>query len=155
MHVYGEAKRVFEFQNVCLGLSPYNGNLLEVGRKKITRIMKNYTHPFLQSLGGLMNQSQDSCRDLFGCSCPELDDLVKLCRLDEGGSTFPPDLTITHTSVLFLAYAHSHLHHTSLYSSFFLKDCWEPLARDSLALDGVDVQSPSYQSQWWTRLLKT
>lgn len=34
----------------------------------------------LSSLGALMNQTQDSCRDDYDCSCPELDELCTLAR---------------------------------------------------------------------------
>lgn len=38
------------------------------------------TEGFLRELGGLMNESQDSCRDSFSCSCPELDRLCDIAR---------------------------------------------------------------------------
>ena len=31
----------------------------------------------LKQLGNLMNASHKSCRDLYECSCPELEDLVR------------------------------------------------------------------------------
>ncbi len=56
-HVYGEAARVLRFQSVC------NSEPAESVRL----------------LGDLMNQSHASCRDLYECSCPELDQLVDIC----------------------------------------------------------------------------
>ena len=38
------------------------------------------TEEFLLKLGNLMNESQDSCRDFFQCSCPELDSLCDIAR---------------------------------------------------------------------------
>ncbi|KAJ3048984.1 galactokinase, partial [Quaeritorhiza haematococci] len=60
-HVYSEAKRVFAFRDVCEGKTPYSGELLK-------------------DLGTLMNESQESCRDLFNCSCDEIDELTEICR---------------------------------------------------------------------------
>ncbi|KAH7695288.1 galactokinase, partial [Aphelenchoides avenae] len=54
-HVYSEAARVYEFDDVC--------------RKSGS----------LQELGRLMNESHESCRTLYECSCPELDETVKKC----------------------------------------------------------------------------
>ncbi|XP_039551081.1 N-acetylgalactosamine kinase-like isoform X2 [Pimephales promelas] len=56
-HVYGEAARVLQFKAVC-DSSPANG---------------------VAQLGELMNRSHASCRDLYECSCPELDQLVDIC----------------------------------------------------------------------------
>ncbi|XP_038147131.1 N-acetylgalactosamine kinase [Cyprinodon tularosa] len=56
-HVYGEAARVLKFQCVC-----------DAGSAES-----------LQLLGELMNQSHASCRDLYECSCAELDQLVDVC----------------------------------------------------------------------------
>jgi len=36
------------------------------------------------ALGALMNETQDSCRDVFDCSCPEIDELCTIAR--EAGS---------------------------------------------------------------------
>ncbi|XP_060932114.1 N-acetylgalactosamine kinase [Limanda limanda] len=56
-HVYGEAARVLRFKAVC----------------------DSEPAESLQLLGDLMNQSHASCRDLYECSCPELDQLVSIC----------------------------------------------------------------------------
>lgn len=57
-HVYSEAARVLRFKKICEE-APDNT---------------------VQLLGELMNQSHASCRDLCECSCPELDQLVDICR---------------------------------------------------------------------------
>ncbi|XP_066492307.1 N-acetylgalactosamine kinase [Tiliqua scincoides] len=57
-HVYSEAARVLEFKKICEE-APDNA---------------------VQLLGDLMNQSHASCKDLYECSCPELDRLVDICR---------------------------------------------------------------------------
>ncbi|XP_069844499.1 N-acetylgalactosamine kinase isoform X3 [Dipodomys merriami] len=57
-HVYSEAARVLRFKAICEE-APDNT---------------------VQLLGELMNQSHGSCRDLYECSCSELDQLVDICR---------------------------------------------------------------------------
>jgi galactokinase len=54
-HVYSEAERVNMFAELA-----GRGDLVGMGK--------------------LMNQSQESCSDLFDCSCQELDELVQSCR---------------------------------------------------------------------------
>ncbi|KAM3925568.1 N-acetylgalactosamine kinase [Leptodactylus fuscus] len=56
-HVYSEAARVLAFKKVCDD-APANA---------------------VQLLGDLMNQSHVSCRDMYECSCSELDQLVDIC----------------------------------------------------------------------------
>lgn len=56
-HVYSEAARVLEFKDIC-DQTPAKA---------------------VQLLGELMNQSHVSCRDMYECSCPELDQLVDIC----------------------------------------------------------------------------
>lgn len=56
-HVYGEAGRVHQFKSMC----------------------DSEPADCVQRLGELMNQSHASCRDLYECSCPELDQLVTIC----------------------------------------------------------------------------
>ena len=56
MHVFTEAARVLRFRHLCTGNEPDEVKLA--------------------ALGGLMRHSHDSCRDLYGCSCAELEDVV-------------------------------------------------------------------------------
>ncbi|KAF8477511.1 GHMP kinase [Kalaharituber pfeilii] len=72
LHVFGESLRVFKFMNF-LHLAP-----TEVSSE------------VLQKLGNLMNESQRSCRDLYNCSCPELD---ILCNIAVKHGTFGSRLT--------------------------------------------------------------
>uniref|UniRef100_A0A8C7C0Y7 Galactokinase 2 n=1 Tax=Neovison vison TaxID=452646 RepID=A0A8C7C0Y7_NEOVI len=57
-HVYSEAARVLQFKKIC----------------------EEAPDDTVQLLGELMNQSHASCRDMYECSCPELDQLVDICR---------------------------------------------------------------------------
>ncbi|PSR92490.1 Galactokinase [Actinidia chinensis var. chinensis] len=59
-HVYSEAKRVHAFKETV------SSNLSE--------------EDMLKKLGDLMNESHYSCSVLYECSCPELEELVKVCR---------------------------------------------------------------------------
>ncbi|KAK1281155.1 Galactokinase [Acorus gramineus] len=61
-HVYSEAKRVYAFRDTVL-------SDLRDDEK-------------LKKLGDLMNESHYSCSVLFECSCPELEELVKTCRVN-------------------------------------------------------------------------
>lgn len=56
-HVYSEAARVLRFKNVCESAGADS----------------------IRTLGDLMSESHASCRDLYECSCPELDQLVDIC----------------------------------------------------------------------------
>ncbi|KAF3938007.1 Galactokinase [Dactylella cylindrospora] len=62
IHVYSEALRVNKFAELMMN-APENASL-----------------SYLEALGQLMNESQDSCRDLYNCSCPELDMLCDIAR---------------------------------------------------------------------------
>ncbi|XP_033125151.1 N-acetylgalactosamine kinase-like [Anneissia japonica] len=57
-HVFSEASRVLQFKKVC-NEAQKDANIL---------------------LGNLMNESHASCRDLYECSCPELDEVAEACR---------------------------------------------------------------------------
>ncbi|BBN15817.1 N-acetylgalactosamine kinase [Marchantia polymorpha subsp. ruderalis] len=59
-HVYSEARRVFAFRDAVQSGDSEDATL--------TR------------LGSLMDESHASCRDLYACSCAELEELVKVCR---------------------------------------------------------------------------
>lgn len=59
-HVYSEAKRVYAFKDTVYS------NLSEEDK--------------LRKLGDLMNDSHHSCSVLYECSCPDLEELVTVCR---------------------------------------------------------------------------
>jgi galactokinase len=60
LHVFSEALRVQRFKEA---LASDDSQI-----KKMNR------------LGSLMNETQTSCRDLYDCSCPELDELCRIAR---------------------------------------------------------------------------
>lgn len=60
-HVFEEARRVLSFKNT------------------LTQ-SKTLDEEKLKYLGDLMNKTQDSCRDVYECSCPEIDDICKIAR---------------------------------------------------------------------------
>ncbi|KAL8690787.1 MAG: hypothetical protein Q9224_004322, partial [Gallowayella concinna] len=61
-HVFSEALRVIAFKQLLQDpASTSDPNLLP-------------------RLGALMNETQDSCRDIYDCSCPEIDQLCKIAR---------------------------------------------------------------------------
>ncbi|XP_047338777.1 galactokinase-like [Impatiens glandulifera] len=62
-HVYSEAKRVYAFRDTV------SSNMSD--------------DEMLKKLGALMNESHHSCSVLYECSCPELEDLVKVCKDNE------------------------------------------------------------------------
>jgi galactokinase len=65
MHVFGEAIRVLKFMDLLSAPPPQT-------EKENTEL--------LQALGELLNDTQDSCRDIYENSCPELDELCELAR---------------------------------------------------------------------------
>jgi galactokinase len=60
LHVFSEALRVQKFKD-ALSSDDSQSNKMD-------------------RLGNLMNETQDSCRDLYDCSCPELDDICRISR---------------------------------------------------------------------------
>ncbi|KAH0494467.1 hypothetical protein TgHK011_001085 [Trichoderma gracile] len=75
LHVFTEALRVVQFLALLEGP-------LHTGRTDTTQ--------FNEELGKLMNETQDSCRDLYECSCPELDEI---CRISRGAGAYSSRLT--------------------------------------------------------------
>ena len=69
LHVFTEALRVHEFIALLRSFSANTSGDSET---------------LLKKLGALMNDTQDSCRDVFDCSCPELDEMCDIAR--EAGS---------------------------------------------------------------------
>lgn len=67
LHVYTEANRVETFRVFC---DKYKN--------------KRSTTALLERMGEILNKSHESCRDLFDCSCSELDELRQVCLA--GGS---------------------------------------------------------------------
>lgn len=61
LHVFNEAVRVIKYRRL-LSEPPADGREL------------------IKALGDLMNETQTSCRDIYDCSCPELDELCDLAR---------------------------------------------------------------------------
>lgn len=65
LHVFSEAGRVLQFMDVLASPPPKD-------EKENTEL--------LRALGELLNDTQDSCREIFDNSCPEIDELCKLAR---------------------------------------------------------------------------
>jgi galactokinase len=65
LHVFGEAIRVHRFVALLRSAEPTSSS------ESVALITK---------LGALMNETQISCRDLYQCSCPELDKLCEIAR---------------------------------------------------------------------------
>ncbi|MCJ1384359.1 galactokinase [Xylographa soralifera] len=63
LHVFQEAIRVTRFKALLNTPHPEDGH-----------------DDLLQSLGALMNETQTSCREIYECSCPELDQLCTIAR---------------------------------------------------------------------------
>ena len=65
VHVYRESSRVDDFMKICTesttNSSRGDSALIDIGK--------------------LMNESHESCALRYECSCPELDELVQVCRV--------------------------------------------------------------------------
>ncbi|EKD18606.1 uncharacterized protein L3040_003061 [Drepanopeziza brunnea f. sp. 'multigermtubi'] len=78
LHVFTEALRVLKFLSIlenpsAARVDPATG-----------------TSAFNKSLGDLMNATQDSCRDVYECSCPEID---KICAIARQAGSYGSRLT--------------------------------------------------------------
>lgn len=71
LHVFSEALRVVKFLKLLESADPAGADVN-------------------QKLGDLMNATQDSCRDLYECSSPEIDDI---CRIARGAGAYGSRLT--------------------------------------------------------------
>ena len=69
LHVFTEAERVLKFLS-----------LLEDPAHRPSADTAGDTKEYNARLGALMNETQDSCRDAYECSCPEIDELCALAR---------------------------------------------------------------------------
>jgi galactokinase len=69
LHVFSEALRVLQFLSI-----------LESPASHLDADSGSSTETFNKKLGDLMNETQDSCRDVHECSCPELDKLCVIAR---------------------------------------------------------------------------
>jgi galactokinase len=69
LHVFSEALRVLQFLSI-----------LEHPASSLSADSGSSTETFNRKLGDLMNQTQESCRVDYECSCPELDELCRIAR---------------------------------------------------------------------------
>lgn len=73
LHVFTEALRTQQFLALLEDTSkhPSSSSSSSVGDDSVE---------YNQKLGTLMNQTQDSCRDVYECSCPEIDEICAIIR---------------------------------------------------------------------------
>jgi galactokinase len=79
LHVFSEALRVQQFLQ-----------LLEHPSEFLSQDPGNSTAMYNRKLGELMNETQESCRELYECSCSELD---KLCAIARKAGSYGSRLT--------------------------------------------------------------
>ena len=70
LHVFSEAARVLDFMALLDDHAAATGGGVSTA--------------YNAQLGALLNKTQDSCRDVYDCSCPEIDELCNIAR--EAGS---------------------------------------------------------------------
>jgi galactokinase len=61
LHVYQEARRVLDFKDILSHTDRLSNDVL-------------------LNLGKLMNETQASCRDIYDCSCPEINEICRIAR---------------------------------------------------------------------------
>ncbi|PVH78365.1 Galactokinase [Cadophora sp. DSE1049] len=71
LHVFTESLRVLKFLSILEHPSTSTPS---------SQNSNPNTSAFNQQLGDLMNATQDSCRDVYECSCPEIDQLCAIAR---------------------------------------------------------------------------
>jgi galactokinase len=69
LHVFSEALRVLQFMDI-----------LENPNTHLDKDAGSSTETFNRKLGDLMNETQESCSNVYECSCPELDQLCVIAR---------------------------------------------------------------------------
>jgi galactokinase len=67
LHVFSEALRVMDFMSLLEDPANHPDGTAD-------------TTAYNEKLGALMNATQDSCRDDYECSCPEIDDICSIAR---------------------------------------------------------------------------
>lgn len=77
LHVYTEALRVLQFLSLLSSSTSNESSGTD-------------TTPLNTALGSLMNQTQTSCRDLYECSCSELD---RICEISKAAGAYAARLT--------------------------------------------------------------
>lgn len=77
LHVFSEALRVLEFMSL-LEEDPTKTNTTTTTTNGAAGDAD--TTAYNERLGALLNATQDSCRDAYECSCPEIDDLCRIAR---------------------------------------------------------------------------
>ena len=81
-HVFMEALRVLKFRRLSLqGVqTAVQSTLHPTTMQALGRQMPQPNVSFQERLGQLMNESHESCDQLFDCSCPELNQLTSIAR---------------------------------------------------------------------------
>ncbi|GAP86026.1 putative galactokinase [Rosellinia necatrix] len=78
LHVFAEALRVLQF--LALLEDPSQQQQQQQNPASSSSSSSEDTTEFNQRLGALMNETQASCRDVYECSCPEIDDICRIAR---------------------------------------------------------------------------